>query len=83
MTDDLKIEEQYIKGYRTIDGKQVPIVHCPTKITVTNKKTGSVYASEQEAQQDVSNPDTDTTQDDLQKDLAITVAHLQLFGETK
>jgi hypothetical protein len=83
MADDIKIEEQYIKGYRIINGVEVPVIHCPTKITVTNKKTGIVYASEQEAQQDVSNPDTDTTQDDLQKDLAITVAHLQLFGETK
>ena len=83
MTDDLKIEEQYIKGYELIDGKEIPIIHCPTKVTVIDKKTGIAYASEKEAQQDVINPDTDTTETDLQKDLTITVAHLQLFGDTR
>jgi hypothetical protein len=38
MADDIKIEEQYIKGYRIINGVEVPVIHCPTKITVTNKK---------------------------------------------
>lgn len=83
MTDDIKIEEQYIKGYEIVDGKQIPIIHCPTKVTVKNKKTGIVYASEEEAKQDIANPNTDTTEEDIQKDLAVTVAHLKLFGETK
>jgi len=83
MTDDLKLEDQYIKGYETIDGKQVPIIKCPTKVTIKNKITGTVYASEAEALADVANPNTSTKQEDISKDVAITVAHLSLFGETK
>jgi hypothetical protein len=83
MTDDLKIEDQYIKGYQTIDGKQVPVIKCPTTITVRNKTTGTVYASEAEALADVANPDTTTKQEDIAKDVAVTVAHLSLFGETR
>jgi hypothetical protein len=83
MTDDLKIEDQYIKGYETVNGKQIPIIKCPTKVTVRNKTTGVVYASEQEALADVADPNTTTTQADIAKDVAITVAHLSLFGETK
>ena len=66
-----------------IDGKEVPIIKCPTKVTIKNKITGTVYASEQEALADVADPNTTTTQADIAKDVAITVAHLSLFGETK
>ncbi len=31
MTDDLKLEDQQIKRYTTIDGKQVPVIEVPTK----------------------------------------------------
>jgi hypothetical protein len=26
MADDLKLEDQYIKGYETINGEQIPII---------------------------------------------------------
>ena len=56
MSDDLKIEDQYIKGYEIIDGVKIPIIHCPTKITVKNKITGVIYKSEAEANADAANP---------------------------
>jgi len=83
MTDDLKLEDQKIKRYVTIDGKEVPVIEVPTKIIITNKTTGTVYASEEEAQGDVTNPDTPTKAEDIQRDVAITVANLSIFGETK
>ena len=83
MTNDIKLEDQYIKGYETINGEQVPIIHCPTKITIKNKITGVVYQSEAEANADVANPNTSTKAEDIQKDIQITVAHLSLFGKTK
>jgi hypothetical protein len=43
MTDDLKLEDQYIKGYETVNGKEVPIIKCPTKVTIKNKITGTMY----------------------------------------
>jgi hypothetical protein len=82
MTDDLKLEDQQIKRYTTIDGKQVPVIEVPTKITITNKKTGTVYSSETEAQADVANTSTDTTAEDIKRDISITVANLSIFGAT-
>jgi|TARA_R110000822_G_scaffold284972_1_gene406362 hypothetical protein len=82
MTNDLKLEDQQIKRYTTIDGKQVPVIEVPTKIIITNKKTGTVYSSETEAQEDVINAATDTTEEDIQRDISITVANLSIFGAT-
>ena len=58
MADELKLDDQYIKGYEVIDGVKIPIIHCPTKITIKNKITGEIYASEAEANADVANPNT-------------------------
>jgi len=83
MTDDLKLEDQKIKRYVTIDGKQVPVIEVPTKVVIKNKTTGTVYSSEEEAQIDINNPETPTKAEDIQRDVAITVANLSIFGETK
>lgn len=83
MANDLKLEDQYIKGYEIINGEKIPVIHCPTKITIKNKITGEVYNSEAEANADVANPNTSTKAEDISKDVQITVAHLSLFGKTK
>jgi len=44
------------------------------KEIVKNKRTGKVYADKAEFEEDVSNPATDTTAEDFQQDLQITVA---------
>ena len=83
MSDEIILTDQHIKEYRIIDGKQVPVIKCPTKITHRNKITGEVYASAAEANADVANPNTPTKQEDIAQDVAVTVAHLSLFGKTK
>ena len=50
---------------------------------VKNKRTGKVYADKAEFDADVSNPNTDTTDDDFQQDLEITVASLHTKGDTQ
>jgi len=50
---------------------------------VKNKRTGKVYADKAEFDADVVNPDTDTTADDFQQDLEITVASLHTKGDTQ
>lgn len=80
---DIKLEDQYIKEYRIIDGKQVPVIHCPTKVVIKNKITGEIYNSEAEANADIANPNTATKKEDIQRDLSVTVAHLSLFGDTQ
>ena len=83
MDEEIKLTDQHIKEYRIIDGKEVPVIKCPTKVTYRNKITGELYESAAEANADVANPNTPTKQEHIAQDLAITVANLSLFGKTK
>ena len=47
-----------------------------TKSTIKHAKTGKVYASESEAEADVINPATSTTNEDIKRDVAISVNKL-------
>ena len=52
-----------------------------TKSTIKHATTGKVYANEQEANDDVNNPETSTTKEDIVKDVAIKVNKLpDIFG---
>ena len=63
-------------------GKKTPsVIPIETKATVTNTQTGEEYASEIEAQADVTNPATSTEEKHIKRDVAITVNSLDIFGE--
>ena len=47
-----------------------------TKTTVKHANTGEVYASEEEAKADINDPATNTTEQDIQRDVAISVNKL-------
>ena len=48
-----------------------------------HKPTGKVYATEEEAQTDVNDPATNTIQQDIKRDVAISVNKLpNIFGGT-
>jgi len=47
-----------------------------TKSTIKHATTGKVYASESEAEADVINPATSTTNEDIKRDVAISVNKL-------
>ena len=65
-------------GKRTIPAQDVE-----TKTTVKHATTGEVYADENEAQTDINNPATDTTEQDIRRDVAISVNKLPgIFGGT-
>lgn len=66
-----------------IDGVEVPVLPAKTEEIIKNKVTGQVYSSIAEFNADVANPNTPTKAEDLQQDLKITVASLQVFGKTK
>jgi formylmethanofuran dehydrogenase subunit C len=66
-----------------IDGKEVPVIPAKAEEEVKNKRTGKTYASKSDFDNDVANPNTDTSVDDLQINQKITVASLQVFGKTK
>ena len=65
-------------GKRTIQSQDVE-----TKSTVKHATTGEVYASEEDAQTDINNPATDTTENDIRRDVSISVNKLpDIFGGT-
>ncbi len=51
-------------------------IPAQAKEIVKNKRTGAVYTDKAEFDADVANPATDTTAEDFQQDLEITVASL-------
>ena len=57
-------------------------IDCESQTKISNKKTGAEYESEELAQADVSNADTETKEEDIQRDVTIIVPKLDLFGET-
>lgn len=50
---------------------------------VKNKRTGKVYASKTEFDNDVADPNTDTTQEDFRQDLEIRVTKVSMGALTK
>ena len=53
------------------------------KEIIKNKRTGKVYASKDEFQADVLNPNTDTTSEDFRQDLEIKVTKVSMGAKTK
>jgi hypothetical protein len=61
----------------------IPAQDVETKSTVKHATTGEVYASEEEAKADINNPATDTTEQDIRRDVAISVNKLpNILGGT-
>ena len=72
--DDITV----IAGKRTVPAQDVE-----TKSTVKHATTGEVYADEDAARADINNPATDTTENDIRRDVAINVNKLpDIFGGT-
>jgi hypothetical protein len=62
---------------------QIIKVPAQAKEIVKNKRTGKVYADKAAFDADVADPTTDTTVDDFQQDLQITVASVTTKSDTK
>ena len=61
----------------------VPAQDVETNTTIKHANTGEVYVSEEEAKADINNPATDTTEQDIRRDVAISVNKLpDIFGGT-
>ena len=61
----------------------IPAPDVETKSTIKHANTGEVYASEEEARADINNPATNTTEQDIRRDVSINVNKLpDIFGGT-
>jgi len=58
-------------------------IPAEAKEIIRHKRTGKVYASKDEFQADVADPNTDTTQDDFRQDLEIKVTRVSMGAKTK
>lgn len=76
-------EEPKVIGYKDINGQQVPIYSCKTETVLTHKKTGANYDSEEAASADVADPGTDTTEEDIQRDVTIFAPRLGMGATNK
>ena len=67
--------------YKIIDGEAIPVLPAKAREIVKNKRTGKIYDSKAHFDSDVADTNTDTTDDDFQQDVEITVASLDVFGK--
>ena len=73
------IEEGSVE-YVEIDGKKVPVVKCETEVVLRNTRTNYEYNSDQEAEDDIANPETDTQREHVTRSLKIKVAKMPALG---
>ena len=74
------VDEPKILGYREINGEQVPVYSCKTETVITNTRTGTTYESEDHCNNDVADPNTDTTDADIRRDVKIFAPRLANLG---
>ena len=58
-------------------------IPATAKEIIKHKRTGKVYASKNDFDNDVADPNTDTTVDDFRQDLEVTVTRVSMDAQTK
>tara|TARA_S200002703_G_scaffold93140_1_gene80471 strand:+ start:144 stop:386 length:243 start_codon:yes stop_codon:yes gene_type:complete len=66
--------------YEIINGKKVPKVKCETEVVLRNKVTGVEYNSDQEAENDINDPNTATERSQVVRSVKIKVAKMPDLG---
>ena len=66
--------------YETINGKKVPVVECETEVILRNKNTNYEYSSDQEAEDDIADPNSPTKREYITRSLKIKVAAMPPLG---
>ena len=65
------VDEPKLLRYDMLDGKKIPVYSAKVETTVTNTKTGHEYSSHEECQSDIDNPEPDTTEADIRRDVHV------------
>ena len=74
-------QEEHFEDH-VVDGKPIKVYKPRVEVTIKHLKTGKEYMSDAEAQEDVNNPVTDTTQDDISRSVHIKIQGLPLGSKT-
>ena len=76
----MAFKEEGSVEYIEVDGKKVPVVKCEAEIVLRNTVTNTEYNSDQEAEDDIANPDTDTQREHITRSVKIKVAKMPSLG---
>jgi hypothetical protein len=76
----MAFKEEGSVNYTIINGKKVPVVKCETEVVLRNTRTNQEYNSDKEAEDDIKNPSTNTTKNDITRSLKIKVAAMPPLG---
>ena len=63
------------EGYeeKIVEGKTVKVYKPRVEVTIKHLKTGREYLSDKEAEEDINSPVTDTTKEDISRDVNVIV----------
>ena len=63
------------EGYeeKIVEGKTVKVFKPRIEVTIKHLKTGREYLSDKEAEDDINSPVTDTTKEDISRDVNVIV----------
>ena len=76
------VEQEEDYEDQILDGKKVKVYKPRVEVTIKHLKTGREYLSDAEAKEDVDRPVSDTTQDDISRNVNIMVGPGALGGKT-
>ena len=73
------VEESEV-NYTIINGKKVPVLKCETEVVLRNKNTNYEYASDEEAEADIADPNSPTQKEFVTRSVKIKVAAMPPIG---
>ena len=76
------VEQEEHYEDQILNGKTVKVYKPRVEVTIKHLKTGREQLSDAEAKEDVDSPVTDTTQDDISRNVNIIVGPGALGGKT-
>jgi len=76
----MAFKEEGSVNYTIINGKKVPVVKCETEVVLRNTKTNYEYNSDQEAEDDIADPNSPTQREFITRSLKIKVAAMPRLG---
>ena len=76
------VEQEEGYSEQKIDGKTVKVYKPRVEVTIKHLKTGREYLSDAQAKEDVDSPVTDTTQDDISRNVHVKIQALPLGSKT-
>ena len=76
----MAFKEEGSVAYTMINGKKVPVVKCETEVVLRNTQTNYEYNSDQEAEDDIADPNSPTQREFITRSLKIKVAAMPPLG---